>query len=204
MVLFSPVEGKRLLLATHNPGKAAELRSLLADLAGIELVTPSEAGLEMVVEESGRTYAENAALKARAFADASGLPALADDSGLEVDALNGEPGLHSARVAGTAAERRALLVKRLEDIPLPWRATFRSTVCLAMPDGDTYFAAGECAGEIIPLDRGSGGFGYDPIFVVAGMARTMAELSLHEKNQLSHRALAIKGMKSILRQRLAL
>lgn len=208
MVLFPSAPKmypKRLLLATNNPGKVAEMSSLMADLP-IKLVIPGEIGLDLDVEENGRDYAENAALKAKAFAAASGLPALADDSGLEVDALGGEPGLHSARLVpgGSAADRRVELLRRLGSKPRPWPARFVSTVCLARPSGEVYFAEGKCHGEIIPEERGTGGFGYDPIFYIEGLGRTMAELSMEEKNQLSHRARAIVEAKSMIRRELGL
>jgi XTP/dITP diphosphohydrolase len=187
-----------ILLATNNPGKWEELASLLADLPGLVLVTPFQLNLSITVEEAGASYKENAVLKAEAFAKASEMPALADDSGLEVEVLGGAPGLHSARTAPTAAERRALLLKQLAGKSQPWRATFRSTVALALPDGQIYFAEGECKGEISPVELGLGGFGYDPIFIVNGMERTMAELTMEEKNRLSHRARAIENIKEIL------
>jgi len=187
-----------ILLATNNPGKWEELASLLADLPGLVLVTPFQLNLSITVEEAGASYKENAVLKAEAFAKASEMPALADDSGLEVEVLGGAPGLHSARTAPTAAERRALLLKQLAGKSQPWRATFRSTVALALPDGQIYFAEGECKGEISPVELGLGGFGYDPIFIVNGMERTMAELTMEEKNRLSHRAHAIENIKEIL------
>jgi XTP/dITP diphosphohydrolase len=184
----------RLLLATYNPGKAAEMRALLEDL-DLELVTPQQLGLEVDVEENGVTYAENAALKARAFAHASGILTLADDSGLEVEALGGLPGLHSHRYStkpnASDADRRSLLLQRLHGQPRPWRAHFHCTVCICVPQGELYFSEADCPGEIIPEERGDNGFGYDPIFLIPGMHRTMAELEMQEKNSLSHRALAI-------------
>ena len=195
----------RLLLATSNPGKLLELRSLLAGLP-LEIATPAELCLNLQVPETGATYAENAALKARAFAAASGLPSLADDSGLEVEALGGAPGLHSARFVpqpgASDADRRTRLLQALANHPQPWLATFRSAICLALPNGETYFTEGICTGEIIPEERGTGGFGYDPIFLLAGLGRTMAELSLEEKNQVSHRARAIGKIKQILKEQL--
>lgn len=192
-----------LLLATNNPGKIDELRSLLAGLPTLQTTTPEELGLRLEVEESGATYAENARLKALAFAQASSLPALADDSGLEVEALAGGPGLHSARIAPTAAERRKLLLRWLADKPQPWKARFLSTLCLALPNGQVHLVEGVCQGEISPEERGNGGFGYDPIFVVDGMQRTMAELALQEKNRLSHRAKAVEKILSIIYEKIA-
>ena len=191
-----------LLIATQNPGKVEELQYLLDDLAGFHLRTPGELGLSFKVEETGDSYAANATLKAEAYAQASGLPALADDSGLEVEALGGAPGLFSARYApqpqADDADRRAYLLQQLEGKARPWRALFRSVVCVALPDGRSLLAEGECRGEIIPEERGAGGFGYDAIFLVEGMGRTMAELSMAEKNRLSHRARAIAGLKERL------
>jgi XTP/dITP diphosphohydrolase len=197
--MFGP---RKLLLGTNNPGKVGELRALLADLAGIELCTPAELGLALEPPEVGATYAENAAAKARAFAAAAGLPALADDSGLEVEALGGAPGLHSARYApqpgATDADRRAYLLQQLAAHAQPWLAAFHSTVCVALPAGEASFASGVCRGEIVPQERGSGGFGYDRLFLVEGLGRTMAELTMAEKNELSHRARAIAAIKPAL------
>jgi XTP/dITP diphosphohydrolase len=189
-----------LLLASNNPGKLDEMRSLLASLPAIRLISPADLRLMLEVAEDGANYGENAILKAKAFAAASGLPALADDSGLEVEALDGRPSLHSARIAPTAAERRALLLSWLAAKPRPWKAVFRSTVCLALPDGQVHLAEGQCSGEISPEERGSGGFGYDPIFLVEGLGRTMAELTMEEKNRLSHRARAVEKMKSVINE----
>lgn len=191
-----------LLLATSNPGKAQELLSLLAGLEEIQLYLPQDLSLELEVHETGQTYAENAALKASAYAQASGMAALADDSGLEVDALDGGPGLFSARYASkkgaTDADRRSLMLSELQDKPAPWIARFRSAVCVAKLDGSLHCVEGHCDGEIIPQERGANGFGYDPIFLVAGTDKTMAELSLAEKNKLSHRAHAILEIKARL------
>lgn len=185
----------QLLIATNNSGKLREFRSLLDGIQRISLVSPSDLGITLEVAEVGKTYAENAGLKARAYAQASGLTTLADDSGLEVYALDGAPGLYSARYSpkegATDADRRAYLLKNLADKPKPWMARFRATLALVTPAGEIQFSEGNCAGEIIPGDRGSGGFGYDRIFLVEGMDKTMAELSEDEKNQVSHRASAV-------------
>jgi len=192
---------KKLLIATQNRGKLHEIRALLAGIS-FELVIPAQIGLSLAVVEDGKTYHENAAKKAQAFAAASGLLTLADDSGLEVAALNGQPGLYSARFSpkpgATDADRRSYLLDQLESHPLPWPAQFRCIVALIDPEGDPQFSEGICAGEIIPDERGENGFGYDPIFLVEGMGRTMAELSTAEKNHLSHRARAIQEMRPIL------
>jgi len=194
---------QKLLIATGNKGKVKEIRALLDGL-DVELVTPREIGLDIEVVEDGDTYEENAGKKARAYSQASGLVALADDSGLEVDALGGEPGLYSARYSGqpgaTDADRRAFLLGKLKDKPRPWNAHFHATVAVATPDGLVQFAEGNCYGEIIPEERGTGGFGYDPIFFIPEENRTMAELSMDEKNRLSHRALAVKHALPILQK----
>ncbi len=195
-----------LLLATTNPGKLLELRALLSDLP-LTLLDPLSLSLDIEVEETGDTYGENARLKARAFARASGHWSLADDTGLEVEALGGAPGLRSARLAGPAAtdaDRRRHLLTALRPHPRPWRARFRSTLALGGPDGSLESAEGICQGEIIPQERGTGGFGYDPIFLIRGTERTMAELSLEEKNRLSHRARAAEALRPILKTRLGL
>lgn len=190
-----------LLLATNNAGKVAELTALLANVP-LQLRTPAQLGLALDPPETGSTYAENAAIKALAFAQASGLPALADDSGLELAALAGAPGLHSARYApqpgATDADRRVYLLAQLAAYPRPWAARFVSTVCLALPDGATHFAHGECYGEIVPTPRGNGGFGYDPIFLLEDGQHTMAELSFEDKNQRSHRAKAVLAARALI------
>ena len=186
-----------LLLATTNRGKIEELASLLESL-NISLVTPDQLHFELEVEENGCSYEENAVLKATAYSRKSGLPALADDTGLEVDALDGQPGLFSARfVDGHKAsdwQRRLKLLSELLDKPQPWHAKFRCCVALALPDGEVYTAYGEVAGQIITEDRGQMGFGYDPLFFISQAGKTMAECTLEEKNQLSHRALAVKAI----------
>ncbi len=185
-----------ILLASHNRGKLKEIQALVSR-AAFTLLTPHMLGLNLDVREDGATYAENAALKALAFARASQRLTLADDSGLEVDCLAGEPGLHSARYApqpgATDADRRAYLLTRLAGLPPPWTARFRCTLALGMPDGQVCFAQGVCEGEIIPQERGRHGFGYDPIFLLPALGRTMAELSMQQKNRLSHRARAVRA-----------
>ena len=194
-----------LLIATNNKGKIRELQDLLND-TGIELVTSARMDIDMEVVEDGATYAENATKKAIAFAHASGLISLADDSGLEVDALDGTPGLYSARYGSTDgqklsdAERRTFLIRNLQDQPRPWRARFHATIAVAVPNGEAHLAEGFCEGEIIPEERGTGGFGYDPIFLLSELGKTMAELSMEEKNRLSHRAQAVMKAKEILVQ----
>ncbi len=193
-----------LVLATGNPGKAKELRSLLEHLP-LRLVTPGDLGLTVDAPETGSSYAENASIKALAHARASGLWSLADDTGLEVEALDGAPGLRSARLVGDEgldADRRRRLLELLADHPQPWTARFRCAVALAAPMGKVELAEGTCEGEIQPEARGQGGFGYDPLFRVRGVDKTMAELSLKEKNQLSHRAGAVRALLPRLRAKL--
>jgi XTP/dITP diphosphohydrolase len=198
-------EPSRLLIATQNARKLREMLALLG-LPGLQLVSLDDLGITDEVDE-GADYAENARLKASTFAQRSGLWTLGDDSGLEVDALGGAPGPHSARLAGpqrTDADRRALLLALLAPHPRPWTARFRCTMALANPDGDVELVEGVCPGQVVPDERGSGGFGYDPVFLVDGLGQTMAELSSAEKNRLSHRARAVQALLPILRQWLGL
>jgi XTP/dITP diphosphohydrolase len=185
---------KKLLIATNNTGKVLELHDLLKN-TGIELITPSDINLDLEVDEDGTTYAENAAKKAIAFAHASGLVSLADDSGLEVDVLGGAPGLYSARYSpkpgAKDGDRRAYLLHNLLVKLRPWTAHFHATIAIAIPEKDVYLVEGNCYGEIIPEERGIGGFGYDPIFLFPELNKTMAELEIEEKNRLSHRAKAV-------------
>lgn len=185
----------KILLASSNPGKLAEISAILAGSPFI-LVLPQDLDLHLDIDETGATYLENASLKADAFCQASGLPALADDTGLEVDALNGAPGLHSARLIpnGTDQTRRAELLRLLHGKPRPWTAHFHCTAVLAFPDGSRFIGNGDCPGEIVPGERGMNGFGYDPIFQLTGSEKTLAEMTLVEKNQLSHRARAIHDL----------
>ena len=195
---------KKLLIATNNQGKIKELHELLDDL-GIDLVTPSQIGLALDVIEDGTTYAENATKKALAFAKASGQISLADDSGLEVDALDGAPGLYSARYGSPDGnklsdfERRKYLISQLQRKTRPWRARFRAVIAIAK-DGFVYLTEGVCEGEIIPEERGIGGFGYDPIFLLPELGKTMAELSMDDKNRLSHRARAVMKARGVLNE----
>ena len=191
-----------LLIASGNIGKLREIEAILADFP-VELHLPKQIGLDLDVEEDGANYAENAAKKALAYAEASGLPVLADDSGLEVDALGGQPGLYSARYApwpdATDADRRRYLLQNLQGISRPWTAHFHCTVAIATPQGSLEFAEGDCPGEIIPEERGSNGFGYDPIFLIPELGQSMAELSMEQKKTLSHRARAVRASLPILK-----
>ncbi len=179
---------QRLVIASTNPGKVAEYRELL-DSPWIELD-----GLDADVEETGDTYAANAVLKARAAAALTGLPAIADDSGLEVEALGGEPGLHSRRLASSLARRNPARWARLRDVPRPWRARFVCVLALATPDGEVETFRGEVEGELLPATRGEGGFGYDPIFLVPELGQTFAEMGRAEKHRWSHRGRAVQRL----------
>jgi XTP/dITP diphosphohydrolase len=195
----------RLLIATTNPGKQREYRALLRDVPA-EIVFPDELGITLEVEEDGATFHENAAKKARALAKVSGLPTLADDSGLELEALGGEPGVRSARYAGPGADdptRRAFLLEKLRGVPAPRSARFVCVIAIASPDGSTEYTEGECRGEITFTERGTNGFGYDPVFQVEGRTVTMAELTPEEKNAISHRARAAQAAIPILRSLLS-
>ena len=186
----------RLLVATNNKGKLSEILSLLDGLS-LDIITPEKMGITLDVEETGNTYEENASLKAIAYARVSGLVTLADDSGLEVDVLDGLPGVRSARFSplpnATDADRRTYLLNFLKVHSHPWTAHFHCTVAIATPEDELYFSQGNCPGEVIALERGTNGFGYDPIFLLSEVGLTMAELSMSQKNLFSHRARAIKA-----------
>jgi XTP/dITP diphosphohydrolase len=190
-----------LLIATANRGKQREYVSLLADWSG-ECVFPQDLGLEIEVEETGASFAEIAAQKATAYARASNLPSLSDDSGLEVDALGGAPGIHTARYAGPGAsdqDRYRKLLDALGHTPLEQRgARFRCAVALSYPNGDVAVAEGTCEGVIAFEPRGEHGFGYDPVFYLPQLGCTMAELPSEIKNELSHRARAIRAARPLL------
>jgi len=192
---------RRLVLASGNRAKLAELRRLLAGL-DVEVVPYSEVSDEPLPEETGETFEENAALKARAAAEVSGLPALADDSGLCVEALNGAPGVRSARFAGEGASYEQLVAKLLEAIAAvpPGRrgARFVCAVAAASPDGAVELVRGECAGRIAEAPRGKSGFGYDPVFVPEGDRRTFAQMSPEEKDAVSHRGRALAALRRSL------
>lgn len=192
-----------LLLATNNKGKVAELRRLFNG-CGWSLTTPTETGLALDPEETGASYAENARLKAEAFAVASGHWSLADDSGLEVDALDGAPGLHSARFGGADlphTEKMALVLEKIRQAPPEGRtARFRAAFALAAPDGRVWESEGVCEGHIADAPRGEGGFGYDPVFLpLESPGRSMAELEDAEKDAISHRGEAARRLVPVLR-----
>jgi XTP/dITP diphosphohydrolase len=191
----------RLLVATRNRGKLREYQELLAGLP-VELTYLGGEGIVEDVEETGSSFAENAVLKAQRYALISGLVTLADDSGLEVDALGGEPGVHSARYAGPGAsdeDRYRLLLEKMQHVPPDERgARFRCVIAVAEPRGGTYTADGVCDGEIAFGPEGDFGFGYDPVFLPRGRGRTMAQLPPEEKNRISHRARAAQAMRPVL------
>jgi XTP/dITP diphosphohydrolase len=192
---------RKLLLATNNKGKVQEFKSLLNNIH-FELVTLSDVGISTVVEESGATMEENARLKATRYASESGLLTLADDSGLEVDALGGEPGVRSARYAGDNAsdsDRVNYLLSKL--ISVPWEkrtARFKCVIAIATPEGKFVLCDGECHGLIALQPKGDNGFGYDPVFYFPDLGKTMAELPPEVKSRISHRAVAAKKVPGIL------
>ena len=193
----------KLLLATGNQAKAREYKSLLSALS-FELVTPAELNIITIVNETGESLEENARLKATALAAESRLPALADDSGLEVDALGGEPGRLSSRYAGEGAsdmDRVNYLLARLSGVPWEKRtARFKCVIAIAMPDGEVEFCTGECEGIITLEPKGKQGFGYDPVFYLPELSKTMAELPLDIKNQISHRGQAAREAYRVLKK----
>ncbi|MDQ6918753.1 MAG: RdgB/HAM1 family non-canonical purine NTP pyrophosphatase [Candidatus Dormibacteraeota bacterium] len=178
----------RLVLATGNLGKLREYEEILGP-DGYEIVP-----FATEVEETGATYAENAALKAVAALEATGLPSLGDDSGIEVDALGGFPGLRSARLGPTQVERTATLLEMLANEPRPWAARFTATIALATPGEPVRTVEGEVRGEVVPEWRGEAGFGYDPVFFVPEIGLTFGEMDRPTKHRLSHRGAAIRAL----------
>lgn len=186
---------ERFVLASHNPGKIRELAEIL-DQLGIEVVSPADVGITVDVEETGETFEENALLKARAICQASGLPALADDSGLCVDALNGGPGVYSARYGGEELDdvgRYRLLLNSIQG-QTNRAAHFACVIACCFPDGETVTAEGRCDGTIAFAPMGEGGFGYDPIFFVPELRKTFAQLTEEEKHAVSHRGKALQAL----------
>ena len=186
--------GMKFLLATHNPNKLREMREILSG-CGVEVISPDEAGVHVDVEETGTTFAENAALKAEALSKESGLPAIADDSGLSVDALNGAPGVYSARYGGGElddAGRCRLLLENLRGAKTR-SAHFTCAICCVFPDGTHLTAEGRCDGAISYAMLGTNGFGYDPLFLITAKGRTFAQLSAEEKAEISHRGKALRA-----------
>lgn len=196
--------GGKLLLATNNKGKMREYKSLLSGVL-FELVSPAALGITTEVDEVGESFEENARLKASILARESGLLTLADDSGLEVEALGGEPGRLSARYAGEGAsdrDRIDYLLARLKGVPWERRtARFRCVIAIATPEGEVELCSGECPGFISFEPKGEQGFGYDPIFYLPELDKTMAELPLEIKNQVSHRGRAAEKAREVLRRK---
>jgi XTP/dITP diphosphohydrolase len=192
----------RIILATNNENKIREINIILSGF-GIAVESTASAGGIPEVEESGATFVENALVKARAAAYHLGLPALADDSGLEVPALDGRPGVYSARYAGpgcTYADNNRKLLKEMAGLKgEKRRGRFVCAAALAFPDGQEYVVEGELFGNVAAGTKGSGGFGYDPVFVPDGYDRTIAEMSAEEKNSISHRRSAFEKMASVIR-----
>ena len=183
----------KFVLASHNKGKLAEMQRILGEL-GVEVVLQSDVGLDLEPEETGETFMENAAIKAKAVMEASGLPAIADDSGLCVDWLNGGPGIYSARFGGfdTDRERNALLLQMMQG-STDRSAHFHSAIVCMFPNGDMVRAEGECPGTIGFAAMGENGFGFDPLFFIPSLRKTFAQLTPEEKNAISHRGNALRA-----------
>ena len=184
----------KLVLASKNEKKLKEMREILSGL-GIEVCLQADVGIDVDVEETGATFEENSLLKAKAVMEASGLPAVADDSGLCVDALNGAPGVYSARYGGEGLDDAGRYRLLLANMPkgAARTARFVSVITCCFPGGDTLTARGECPGTIAFVPMGEGGFGYDPVFFVPGLKKTFAQLSPEEKNAISHRGKALEA-----------
>ncbi|MDD5906066.1 MAG: RdgB/HAM1 family non-canonical purine NTP pyrophosphatase [Clostridiales bacterium] len=190
----------KFVLASHNRGKLAEMQKILGEL-GVEVVLQSDLGLALEPEETGDTFAENALIKARAVMEASGLPAIADDSGLCVDWLNGAPGIYSARYGGLADDkaRYTLLLQNMRGAT-DRAAHFHTSIVCCFPGGEVLQADGDCHGTIAFAPRGEGGFGYDPIFNVPSLRKTFAQLTAEEKNAISHRGNALRAFAAELKR----
>ncbi len=191
----------KLVLASKNKKKLAELNDILSRL-GVQVCSEAEAGVDVEVEETGTTFEENSLLKAKAVMEASGMPAIADDSGLCVDALNGAPGVYSARYGGEGLDDTARYRLLLENLrgQMTRTARFVSVITCCFPNGDVISARGECPGTISYAPMGEGGFGYDPVFFVPGLKKTFAQLSPEEKNAVSHRGKALEQFKTKLEE----
>lgn len=184
----------KVVLASHNQKKMVEMKAILSQM-GVEVLSQAEVGVDLEPEETGTTFEENARIKAQAVMQATGLPAIADDSGLMVDALGGDPGVYSARYGGPGLDdtgRWQLLLKNMAG-ESNRACKFVSVICCAFPDGGEVMARGECPGILAQGPSGDGGFGYDPIFYLPQLGKTMAQLTPAEKNQISHRACALAG-----------
>lgn len=188
----------KLVLASKNAKKLVEMQDILSHL-GVEVCLQSDVGVDVDVEETGTTFEENSLLKAKAVMEASGLPAIADDSGLCVDALNGAPGVYSARYGGEGLDdvgRYRLLLENMRGMPRG--AKFVSVITCCFPNGDVLTSRGECPGTIAFAPQGEGGFGYDPVFFVPSLKKTFAQLTAEEKNAISHRGKALEAFKTEL------
>lgn len=193
----------KAVLASHNKKKMAEMRAILGEL-GVEVLSQSDVGVDMEPEETGTTFEENSRIKATAIMEATGLPAIADDSGLVVEALNGAPGVYSARYGGEGlddTDRWQLLLKNMEGKENR-ACKFVSVICCAFPDGTELMARGEVHGVVAQGPKGEGGFGYDPVFWLPERGKSMAELTPEEKNQISHRGNALRVFKKELEKKL--
>ena len=191
----------KMVLASKNAHKLVEMKDILSQL-GVDVVLESEVGVDVDVEETGTTFEENAYLKAHAVCEASGLPAIADDSGLCVDALNGAPGVYSARYGGEGLDdtgRYRLLLENMRG-QMPRTAKFVSVITCCFPNGDVLTARGECPGTIAFAPQGEGGFGYDPVFFVPPLKKTFAQLTAEEKNAISHRGKALEAFQVKLKE----
>ena len=190
----------KFVLASHNKGKLAEMQAILREL-GVEVVLQSDLGLSLEPEENGGTFTENARIKARAVMEASGLPAIGDDSGLCVDALNGAPGVYSARYGGLDddAARYRLLLQNMRG-SMTRAAHFHTPVVCVFPDGTELTAEGDCHGTIAYAPMGDRGFGYDPVFFVPQLRKTFAQMTAEEKNAISHRGNALRAFSGILKE----
>ena len=184
----------KVVLASHNQKKMVEMKAILSQM-GVEVLSQAEVGMDLEPEETGTTFEENARIKAQAVMQATGLPAIADDSGLMVDALGGDPGVYSARYGGPGLDDTGLWQLLLKNMAGESNRAckFVSVICCAFPDGGEVMARGECPGILAQGPSGDGGFGYDPIFYLPQLGKTMAQLTPAEKNQISHRARALAG-----------
>ncbi len=184
----------KVVLASQNKKKIVEMKDILSKM-GVEVLSQADVGLNLEPEETGTTFEENARIKARAVMEAAGMPAIADDSGLMVDALGGEPGVYSARYGGPGLDdtgRWQLLLRNMEG-QTNRQGKYVSVICCVFPDGREILSRGECAGLLTQEPAGDGGFGYDPIFFLPQLGKTMAQITPEEKNQISHRAKALAG-----------
>jgi XTP/dITP diphosphohydrolase len=196
---------QKLLIASQNPGKIREIQEIFSN-SQFHLLSTHDLSINFQVKETGQTYSENARLKALKYLIETQLPTIADDSGLEVDALDGNPGIYSARwsqkINANDKDRRMYLVEQLRAFPQPWTAHFHCTALAAFPDGEIIETSGRCDGIIIPEERGTNGFGYDPIFYIPKMDATMAELPQEIKNHISHRAIALSALIPLIKTKI--